>query len=141
MTLPPRRGWPNCRDRIAAEFPKSPAVSYACLQVVQADYNRAVARDGEHPDNARALLHDELLHFVKAHPKAPEAPKAVMDAAEISESLGKTDNARICYRYLLDNFAGQPVARKAGGALGRLGLGGETVRLELPLLFAPLSRR
>ena len=124
-------------ERIAAEFPKSPSASYAALQVVQADYAKAVARDGAHPDVARAQLHNGLLHFAKAYPKAPETPKAVMDAAEISESLGQTDNARICYRYLLDNFAGQPIARQAGAALGRIGFGAETVRLELPLLFAP----
>ena len=98
---------------------------------------RAIARDGEHPDQAKVQLHDGLLHFVKANPKAPEAAKAVQDAADISEQLGQTENARCCYRYLADNFAGQPVARKAGGALWRLGLTGEPVRLELPLLFAP----
>ena len=124
-------------ERIVAEFPRSALASYAALQMVQADYVRALARDGEHPDQARALLHDGLLHFVKAYPQAPEAAKAVQDAAEISEQLGKTDNARCCYRYLADNFAGQPVARKAGGALWRLGLAGEPVSLELPLLFAP----
>ncbi len=124
-------------ERIVAAFPRSALASYAALQIVEADYVRAITRDGEHPDQARAVLHDGLLHFVKAYPKAPEAPKAVLDAAEISEALGKIDNARFCYRYLADNFAGQPVARKAGGALRRLGLAGEPMRMELPLLYAP----
>jgi thiol-disulfide isomerase/thioredoxin len=126
--------------RIGRAFPGSPLVSYAGLQGVQADYVRAVSADPEHPDKARELLHDRLLAFAHEFPKAPEAPKAVMDAAQISESLGKIDDARVCYRYLADNFAGQAVARKAGGSLARLGLGGEPVHLELPLLFAPESR-
>ena len=98
---------------------------------------RAVAQDGEHPEQAKALLHNGLLHFVKAYPHAPEAAKAVQDAAEISEQLGQTENARCCYRYLADNFSGQPVAHQAGGALRRLGLAGEPVRMELPMLYAP----
>ena len=127
-------------SRISHDFPGSPLASYAGMQLVQADYVRAVSADPEHPDKARELLHDRLLAFARDYPKAPEASKAVMEAAQISESLGKTENARVCYRYLADNFTGQPVARKAGGSLARLGLGGEPVRLELPLLFAPESR-
>ncbi len=122
--------------RIVAEFPRSALASYAALQMVEADYARAIARDGEHPEQAKALLHNGLLHFARAYPLAPEAAKAVQDAAEISEQLGQTANARCCYRYLADNFAGQPVARTAGGALRRLGLAGEPVRMELPLLYA-----
>ena len=124
-------------ERIGSEFPQSPLATYAALQGVQADYMRAIARDGEHPDQAKAVLHDGLLHFVKAYPKAPEAPKAVLDAAEISEALGKMDNARTCYHYLVEHYAGQAAARKAGGALWRLGLAGEAMELQLPLLFAP----
>jgi thiol-disulfide isomerase/thioredoxin len=127
-------------SRISRAFPGSLLVSYAGLQGVQADYVRAVSADPEHPDKARELLHDRLMAFAHEYPKAPETPKAVMDAAQISESLGKTEVARACYRYLADNFTGQAVARKAGGSLARLGLGGEPVHLELPLLFAPESR-
>jgi thiol-disulfide isomerase/thioredoxin len=126
--------------RIAHEFAGSPLVSYAGMQIVEADYVRAVGADPEHPDKARERLHDHLMAFAREYPQAPETPKAVMEAAQISESLGKTEVARACYRYLADNFAGQPAGRKAGGSLARLGLGGEPVRLELPLLFAPESR-
>ncbi len=126
--------------RIAHAFPGSPLASYAAMQMVQADYVRAVGADPEHPDKARELLHDRLITFANDYPNAPETPKAVMDAAQISEALGKTENARVCYRFLADNFAGQAVARKAGGSLARIGLGGEPVSLELPLLFAPESR-
>jgi thiol-disulfide isomerase/thioredoxin len=127
-------------SRIAHDFAGSPLVSYAGMQIVQADYFHAVSADPEHPDKARELLHDRLMAFAHEYPKAPETPKAVMDAAAISESLGKTEVARAAYRYLADNFAGQAVARKAGGSLARLGLDGEPVHLVLPLLFAPESR-
>ena len=45
-----------------------------------------------------------------------EAPKAVLEAGETWEALNKLDDARHCYRYLAEAYAGQPVARKAGGA-------------------------
>ncbi len=125
---------------ISKTFPGNTLISYAGLQIVEADYIRAVSADSEHPDKARELLHDRLIAFAREYPKAPETPKAVMDAAAISESLNKIEDARVCYRYLTDHFAGQPAARKAGGSLARLGLGGEPVHLELPLLFVPESR-
>ena len=54
--------------RVAHEFPASHLASYAGMQVVQADYVRAVAADPEHPDNARAILHDRLLTFARDYP-------------------------------------------------------------------------
>src|SRR5207237_307409 len=46
------------------------------------------------------------------------------------------DDACSCYRRLAENYPGLPLARKARGALRRLGgLDGETVDLRLPLLY------
>ena len=121
--------------QLAQTTPGSPLITYAAMQEIQADYQRALAKDAEHPERAKDLLRQRLVQFADEYPKTPAAPKAIFDAAQVSESVGKLDDARRCYHYLLSNYSGKPEARKAGGALWRLGLDGETVHLELPLLY------
>jgi hypothetical protein len=121
---------------IARAFPGSTAATYAIRQQIQVDHLRALNKGGEDPDKVQQRLRDRLLAFAREVPQAPEAAKAVLDAGEISEGLGKTNEARDCYRYLMEHFAGNPLARKAGGSLRRLGLDGETIHFELPLLYS-----
>jgi hypothetical protein len=121
---------------LARAYPGSDVPSYAALQEIQADHARAVARGGDSSARAQERLRDRLLSFAQERPRAPEATRAILDAGQISESLGKTEDARRCYRYLAERYAGQDVARKAGASLWRLGLTGEVLRLKLPLLFA-----
>src|SRR5262249_9072086 len=68
--------------------------------------------------------------------KAPEAPAALMEAGQVSEALGKMDDARRCFRYVIEHHAGQPLTRKAWAALWKVGMAGESPEMKLPLLFA-----
>ncbi len=122
-------------EEIARAFPGSAVSSYAALQEVQADYVRMLTKNGDDPTKAQLHLRNRLVRFAEERPTAPEAPKAVMEAGQLSESLKKPEEARQCYRYLADRYAGTPVGRKAVGSLWRLGLEGEPMRLALPLLF------
>ena len=72
------------------------------------------------PSKLQLRLRDRLLEFARGGPRVPEAARAVVDAAEISETLGKTEDARHCYRYLLKYFSKDPLARKASVSLRRL---------------------
>jgi len=121
---------------IAQNFPASSVMHYAALQEIQADCLRVLEKNGG--DNVKAQEHrcTRLLQFAQQHPEVPEAAKAVLEAAQISESLGETIEACRCYRYLIEQFSSNPAARKASGALGRLGANHERVQLELPLLYA-----
>src|SRR5262249_43249523 len=121
---------------LARTYPGSAVISYAALQEVRADYMLRLRKDGEHPEKAKEALCDRLVRFAQEHPKAPEALDSYFEAGKICEELGRKDDARRCYRYLSEHFSGQPIARKAGGALWRLGLDGESVQLNLPQLFA-----
>jgi hypothetical protein len=114
----------------------SPVATYAAMQEIQAEYMRLLAQNPEHPEVAQDHLRRSLVQFAQDHPGTPEAPKAILDAAQLSVTLGKIEDARRCYRYVIEQFPGQAAARKAGGALWRLGLGGEPVHLELPLLYS-----
>jgi hypothetical protein len=122
--------------RLAQAYPGSPVLTYAAMQEIRADYVRALAADAEHPEVAQDHFRHRLVQFAHDHATTPEAPKAILEAAQVSELLGKTDDARRCYRNVIENWAGQPAARKAGGALWRLGLDGEPLHLDLPPLYA-----
>jgi peroxiredoxin len=121
---------------IAQTFPGSPVIHYALLQEIQADCLRVLEKTGG--DNVKAQEHRcaRLLQFAQQHPAMPEAAKAVLEAAQISESLGESDEAGRCYRYLVEHFSTDAAARKAAGALWRLGQNHEPVQVELPLLYA-----
>lgn len=120
---------------IAGVFPGSTAINYAALQEIQSAYFRMLQKDAEHPGKAQEYLCERWVRFALEHPKAPESTKAMLDAGRTYEALGKTDEARRCYRYLASNYPGQSWGRKASGALWRLGMDGHPVDLELPPLY------
>lgn len=121
--------------QIAKACPGSPVWSYAAMQEVRLEHLRAMAAAGDDPSKAQLYLRDRLLRFAQEHPSAAEAPGAVEEAASLSVAMGKKDDAGRCYRYLMERYAGTPVARKAEGAIWRLRTGGETVELKLPRLY------
>jgi hypothetical protein len=121
---------------IARFFPGSPVVAYAALQEIQGDCTRLAMKSGDDFAQVQGHRRDRLLRFAQDYPAATEAPQAVLEAAQVSESLGKTDDARTCYRHLLDHFPASPQARKVGGALWRLGPDGEPVQFALPFLYS-----
>lgn len=134
---------PTAHERlvqIASTFPGSSVSTYAVLQEIQADYQRMLSKAGANPAKAQEHLRDRLVLFAQEYPKAAEAPEAILEAGQISESLGKTIDARQYYRYLTEHFAGKALSRKAGRALWRLGLAGEPMHLKLPLLYPPDAR-
>jgi hypothetical protein len=132
----------TARDRlvqIANAFPGTTIATYAALREIRAEYQQALGKDGANPAKAQERLRDRLAVFAQEFPKAPEAPKAVEEAAQLSESLGQINDAKLCYRYLLEQSPDPTQARRAGQALARLGLAGEPFHLKLPLLFAASS--
>src|SRR5581483_11680122 len=106
-------------------------IPYAALQEIQADYTRALSRSPDVPAKALERKRTRLLEFAGVFAGSPDGPKAILEAGQISETLGKVEDARRCYRCLEEDFAGQPAARKAAGALWRLGRGSEPITLAL----------
>jgi len=126
--------------KVAHDFPGHALYTYAALQEVQADYMRLLSGNTSTPTKAKEYLSQRLVRFAQEYPEASETPKAIWDAGQHYESLGKTTEACQCYRYLGERYPGNALARKAGGALWRQGSGGEPVHLELPLLYAAENR-
>jgi hypothetical protein len=121
---------------IARTFPGSPVIAYAALQEIQADCTRFTVTSGGDANQTQGHRRDRLLRFAQEYPASAEAPKAVLEAGQLSEQIGKTDDARTCYHYLADHFPASAQARKVGGALWRLGQDSEPMQFELPLLYS-----
>jgi hypothetical protein len=123
-------------SRLAQSYPGSSAILYAVLQEIQADCVLVLEQSGG--DSVKSEKHrcERLLQFARQHPDVPEAAKAVLQAAQTAESLGDNEEAGRCYRYLVDHHPTDAAARKAVGALWRLGQDHQPMVLELPLLYA-----
>jgi hypothetical protein len=121
--------------RIARSSPKSPAVAYAAIQGVRADYMRRMSENPTNAGAARAQLCEGLVAFAAAYPHSAAAPGAVLEAAQAYEALGRTDDARRSYGYLADHFPTHAAARNARASLWRLAGPGTPVPLDLPPLY------
>lgn len=121
---------------LAKYFPGNKLQGYAALMEIRAENSRMLGKEGVDQEKAKENLRQRLLRFAQDHHAAPEATKAILEAAQISESMGKTADACASYRALAENHAGKEVAREARAALRRLGgMNGEVVSLTLPLLY------
>jgi hypothetical protein len=124
---------------LAQVFPGNPAIIYALLQGIQVDCTIVMERNGGDRVKSEEYRCERLLQFAEEHPEAPEAIKGVQQAARIRESLGQNEEACRCYRFLVEHFPNAAAARKAEGALWRLGADHQPIQLELPLLYASSS--
>lgn len=121
-------------DYIAKNFPNSKHIALAVAKEIEADTNRVQAKDGVAA--GRQHHRNRLLEFAVSYPQLPEAPLAILKAAQISEQMDKTDEACVAYRKLSEAYPGKDVARKAREALARLGgIDGTVVEFTLPLLY------
>lgn len=116
--------------------PGNPVIAYAARQEVQADYMRMFEKAGADTDKVQGHLCRRLMAFAQDYVGTPEGPKAVQEAGRIYESMGQTEEAKHCYRFLIEHCPADVLARKAHGALWRLGRDGEPIHLQLPLLYS-----
>ncbi len=123
-------------DFLTQLFPGNPAVLYAVLQEIQADCILVMEQTGG--DQVKSEQHRcaRLLRFAREHPEMPEAAKVVLQAAQTAESMGANEEAVRCCRYLVEHFPNDKTARKAAGALWRLGDNHEPIAMVLPLLYS-----
>lgn len=121
---------------LAQRFPGSPAILYAVLQEIQADCILVMEQTGGDQIKSEQHRCARLLRFARQHPEMPEAAKAVLQAAQTAETMGANEDAVRCCRYLVEHFPNDATARKAAGALWRLGDNHQPMSLVLPLLYS-----
>ena len=80
---------------------------------------------------------DRLTKFVEAYPKADDTPDALLSLGMVNEFLNKDVEAKNWYAVLTKNFADKPQGLKAAGAIRRLELEGQPLKLAGPKLDDP----
>jgi peroxiredoxin len=117
-------------------YPGCNVATYAYLQEIDADYLRVVNKPESTPAKAREYRCQRVERFAQGSPDLADSQRLLMEAAQDYESLGKKDDARRCYRYMTEHYPESTLGQKAAGALMRLGMGGEPIRVKLALLYA-----
>jgi peroxiredoxin len=121
------------RDSITKAQPGTNLAGYLTYRVLWTDFAPRLAGKGD-PKESPAKIQEqwmaELAKYVQAYPKGDDTPDALIQLAQGSEFAGKDDDARRWYQEIPANFADNPLAAKAAGAIKRLELVGKTMDLS-----------
>jgi hypothetical protein len=126
------------RASVDRSAPQSTLAAFVAYQQLQIEHARLF--DGA-ADNAAAqhTWRRLLAEYINAYPRSSETNKSLVELASLSEVAGKDEDARRCYRFMLENQPQNADLEKAAGALNRLNLTGQELHLALPLLKADSS--
>lgn len=115
----------------------SPLASYIGYRRMLAEYSVAVqtAKTSAAQAKAQEEWIKDLQGFVETHPKAEDAPDAMIQLATGLEFAGKAGEARKWFAQLAEDHPKTTAGRKAVGAMTRLDVKGK----PLPLAFAGLD--
>jgi hypothetical protein len=123
--------------QVAGTMPGSNLAAFVTYRALQADYT---ARIGT-PMTDLARLQTEwagrLAKFVEIYPQSDDTPEALLQLGMVNEFLGREDNARDWYARLKKDFPDTPHGLRGAGALRRLRLEGQAIRLAGPTLADP----
>jgi hypothetical protein len=128
----------NLEKQLAAALPAANLTGYVTYREMQADNAAKISRGG--PQDLNKVQQDwveRLTKFVEAFPKAEDAPDALLQLGMANEFLNKEVEAKNWYGRLARDFADKPQGAKAAGAVRRLGLEGQPLKLAGPLLGDP----
>jgi len=133
-------------EGMAKSVPGSNLAAYVTYREMQADYavriqqSTSGGKDAKGAPDFNALQQawvDRLTKFVEAYPKAEDTPDALLQLGMVNEFLNKDVEAKNWYGVLVKNFPDTPQGHKAGGAIRRLGLEGQPIKLAGPKLDEP----
>jgi hypothetical protein len=114
--------------------PGSALAAYVGYQQLQLDHAQLVEAPNVNAASVQQSWRHLLANYINAYPHASETSRALVELAALCEAAGKDEDARNCYRFMLDNHPDKADMEKAMGALNRLNLNGQELHLALPLL-------
>jgi thiol-disulfide isomerase/thioredoxin len=120
-------------EQVVGQMPAGHALAaYVTYREMQADYAEKINKVPF--DKLQAEWLDRLAKFVTTYPKADDTADALLQLGWVSEMVGKEVEAKNWYQKLAQNFADNPAAAKARGALKRLDSEGKPLELAGPTL-------
>lgn len=122
--------------QLVKEIPGANLTAYVAFRAIQADYSAKVGNLKKPEDfkKVQQELADNLAKFVQTYPKAEEAPDSLLQLGQVYEYLDEEVKAKNWYAAAKKNYADKPQAVKAAGAIRRLDLEGQPIKLNGPTL-------
>ncbi len=103
---------------------------YVTFRRVLAEYNARLQKAGaKDQEELQKWWIQQLEGFARAYPKAEDTPDALLQLAINRELHGQLKEARTWYQQLATNYRTTPSAKRAVGALRRLGLVGKPLAI------------
>jgi hypothetical protein len=127
----------NLEKQLAAVMQGSNLAAYVTYREMQADYAARLGKGGSDYNKVQQEWLARLTKFIQDYPKAEDTPDAMLQAGMVSEFLDKAVDAKNWYGQLKKTFPDKPQAVKAAGAITRLELDGQPVKLAGPTLNDP----
>jgi hypothetical protein len=124
--------------QIVQALPGSNLAAYATFREMQADYSQKIIK-AEKFEKVQQEWADKLAAFVQAYPRSDDTPDALLQLGMVNEFLTTSDRnreveAKNWYAQVVKNFPTKPHATKAAGAIRRLEMEGQPIKLAGPQL-------
>lgn len=121
-------------SNLQQKSPQSDLIAYAEYRQLFASYSADIgqATSTEQQQKIQMTWLANLKRFVTAHPKAEDAPDAILQLALNAEFAANAPDARKWYGILVSQHEKSPQAVRAAGALRRMDLKGKSILLSGP---------
>jgi hypothetical protein len=129
----------SLQAQLAKHMPGHNLAAYVTFREMQADYARKIGSKPPDFNKVQQEWLDRLAKFVQTYPKAEDTPDALLQAGMVAEFLSKEVDAKNWYTQLARGFEDKPQGAKAKGAIERLSLEGQALKLAGPLLNDPAT--
>jgi thiol-disulfide isomerase/thioredoxin len=124
----------SLEDQIAKAMPGSNLAAYVTFREMTAEYANKLGDKTLKVDAVQDGWLERLSKFVQTYAHAEDTPDALLQLGMVSEFANKEIEAKNWYQQLATNFADNPLAKKALGAINRLGSEGKPLELAGPTL-------
>jgi hypothetical protein len=123
-------------EQIVKAMPETNLAAYVTFRQMQAEY---ALKTNETTDfrKTQGEWAETLAKFVTTYSKADDTPDALLQLGTVNEFLDKEIDAKNWYGQLVKNFPETKIAARAKGAIRRLELDGQQVKLAGPTLKDP----
>ena len=121
-------------EQIIRAIPGSNLAAYATFRQLQAEYSVKISAPGPDFNKIQTEWVDTLSKFVATYPKGDDTPDAMLQLGMVNEFLNKEVEAKNWYNQLVKNAPESKQAVKAAGAIRRLELDGQPVKIVGPTL-------
>jgi thiol-disulfide isomerase/thioredoxin len=127
----------SLQKQLAAKLtPGHALTAYVTYREIQTDYTTRIVKLPDFKQGQQEYV-ARLGKFVEAYPQAEDTPEALLQAGMACELLDKEVEARNWYAKAQKDFPSRPQGIKGAGAVRRLGLEGQPLKLAAPTLADP----